>query len=111
VIYRGQELKAMSGEERKVFRREVHAIFQDPFSVFNPFYMVDHLFRMPLKCFGIAKIREEADGLIAEALGRVGRRPEQVLGLYPHQLSGGQRQRIVVARSLLKALMLSSRYG
>lgn len=101
VIYRGREFGSMSGQERKVFRREVQAIFQDPFSVFNPFYTIDHLLRMPLKSFGIAKTREEADGVIAEALGRVGLRPEQVLGHYPHQLSGGQRQRIVVARSLM----------
>lgn len=100
-IYRGRDSEMMSGEERKTFRREVQAIFQDPFSVFNPFYTIDHLLRMPLKSFGIVKTRKEADDVIAEALGRVGLRPEQVLGHYPHQLSGGQRQRIVVARSLM----------
>jgi len=35
------------------------------------------------------------------ALRRVGLKPEQVIGRYPHQLSGGQRQRIVVARALM----------
>ena len=36
-----------------------------------------------------------------DALERVGLRPEETLGRYPHQLSGGQRQRIAVARALL----------
>jgi D-methionine transport system ATP-binding protein len=100
MAYRGQTPEEMSRDQRRDFRREVQAIFQDPFSVFNPFYKVDHLLHMPLKTFGIARGRGEADALIAEALSRVGLRPEQVLGRYPHQLSGGQRQRIAVARAL-----------
>lgn len=99
--YRGRTLKQMDADERRAFRREVQAIFQDPYSVFNPFYRVDHLLHMPLRTFGIARTRAAADAMIADALARVGLRPEQVLGRYPHQLSGGQRQRIAVARSLM----------
>jgi ABC-type oligopeptide transport system ATPase subunit len=101
LAYRGKTLPEMGRDERQRFRREVQAIFQDPFSVFNPFYKVDHLLHMPLRNFGIARDRDKAAELIADALGRVGLRPEQVLGRYPHQLSGGQRQRISVARSLM----------
>ncbi len=32
---------------------------------------------------------------------RLGLRPEETLGRYPHQLSGGQRQRVMVARALI----------
>lgn len=101
LAYRGKTHDEMNRQEKKEFRRDVQAIFQDPFSVFNPFYRVDHLLRMPLKTFGIAKSNEEMNSLIAEALSRVGLRPDQVLGRHPHQLSGGQRQRIAVARSLM----------
>lgn len=101
MAYRGKAPEEMGRDERSAFRREVQAIFQDPFSVFNPFYKVDHLLHMPLRTFGIARGKGEADDLIAEALSRVGLRPEQVLGRFPHQLSGGQRQRIAVARSLM----------
>jgi peptide/nickel transport system ATP-binding protein len=38
---------------------------------------------------------------MADAVSRVGLRPEETLGRYPHQLSGGQRQRITVARAIL----------
>ena len=37
------------------FRREVQAIFQDPFEVYNPFYKVDHLLTTPIAKFGLAK--------------------------------------------------------
>jgi peptide/nickel transport system ATP-binding protein len=99
--YAGKSITAMSKSERVSFRREVQAIFQDPFSIFNPFYPVDHLLEMPLRIFKIARNRAEERDMIDAALQRVGLRPEQVLGRHPHQLSGGQRQRIVVARSLM----------
>jgi peptide/nickel transport system ATP-binding protein len=83
------------------YRREVQAVFQDPFAVFNPFYTVDHLLTVPIKRFGLAKGKAQARSKMDEALNAVGLRPEDVLGRFPHQLSGGQRQRINVARALL----------
>ena len=101
VVYQGQDLWAMSNAERKTYRRDVQAIFQDPFAVYNPFYTIDRLLRTPIRTFKLAKSRDEALLLIDDALTKVGLRSSEVLGRYPHQLSGGQRQRIVVARSLL----------
>jgi peptide/nickel transport system ATP-binding protein len=91
----------MSSAERRQFRREVQPIFQDPFDAFNPFYRVDHVLERPLKRFGLASSRREARRMVEEALERVGLRPAETLGRFPHQLSGGQRQRIGVARALL----------
>ena len=101
VRYKGTELDAMTGEERTTFRREVQAIFQDPFDVFNPFYKVDRVLLKPLRNFRIATSRADAYGRIEQALSTVGLRPRETLGRYPHQLSGGQRQRIMIARALL----------
>ncbi len=101
VTYRGQDLAAMSGEERRRFRREVQAIFQDPYEVYNPFYRVDHVLTVPVARFGLAASRAEARALIEDALRAVGLRPDETLGRFPHQLSGGQRQRVMVARALL----------
>jgi len=83
------------------YRREVQAVFQDPFAVFNPFYTVDHLLSVPIRRFKLASSRSEARSKMEESLSAVGLRPEDVLGRFPHQLSGGQRQRINVARALL----------
>jgi oligopeptide/dipeptide ABC transporter ATP-binding protein len=101
VLYKGQNLEKLDKRGRYTFRKEVQAIFQDPFAVYNPFYKVDHLFDEAVKNFGLAKNKADARKMINEALTSVGLRPDETLGRFPHQLSGGQRQRLVVARALL----------
>ena len=101
ILYKGKRLGAMSGQEQTNFRKEVQAVFQDPFAVYNPFYRVDHIFEVGIKNFKLAKSNAEARQKIEDALVSVGLRPEETLGRFPHQLSGGQRQRLVVARALL----------
>ena len=101
IFYKGQDINKLQGEDRMTFRREVQAVFQDPFAVFNPFYTVDHLLSVPIKQFKLAKSKQDARNKMEEALAAVGLRPEDILGRFPHQLSGGQRQRINVARALL----------
>jgi peptide/nickel transport system ATP-binding protein len=101
VVYDGTALQRMTGAERARFRREVQAIFQDPFDAFNPFYRVDHPLLAPLRTFGLAAGRDEAYARIERTLRSVGLDPTQTLGRYPHQLSGGQRQRVMIARALL----------
>ncbi|MBK9715754.1 MAG: ABC transporter ATP-binding protein [Kouleothrix sp.] len=101
ILYKGQDISRLRGPERMSFRREVQAVFQDPFAVFNPFYPVDHLLSVPIERFKLAKSKAEARDRMEEALNAVGLRPEDVLGRFPHQLSGGQRQRINVARALV----------
>jgi peptide/nickel transport system ATP-binding protein len=101
VFYKGRNMKSLTGPERWQFRQDVQAIFQDPFAAYNPFYTVDHVLTVPIRKFGLASNREEAREKMGDALRRVGLRPEEILGRYPHQLSGGQRQRIIVARAML----------
>jgi peptide/nickel transport system ATP-binding protein len=101
ILYRDRDISTLRGEDRLTFRREVQAVFQDPFAVFNPFYTVDHLLTVPIKRFKLAKSRSEARDKMVEALTAVGLHPQDILGRFPHQLSGGQRQRINVARALL----------
>ena len=101
ILYKGQDIHTLRGEDRMKFRREVQAVFQDPFAVFNPFYTVDHLLSVPIARFRLANSKSEAKDIMVDALTAVGLRPGDVLGRYPHQLSGGQRQRINVARALM----------
>lgn len=101
ILYRGQDLWRQDNQQRRTFRREVQAVFQDPFEVYNPFYKVDHALTAPIGKFFPKATAAETQRMMEDALQAVGLRPEETLGRYPHQLSGGQRQRIMVARALL----------
>ncbi len=101
VLYKGKNLYKLPANEHLKFRREVQAVFQDPFAVFNPFYTIDHLLTVPIDKFKLTKSKKQARTMMEDALSAVGLRPDEILGRFPHQLSGGQRQRISVARALL----------
>lgn len=101
ILYKGKDIRTLRGAERMLFRKEVQAVFQDPFAVFNPFYTVDHLLEVPIKRFKLASSRREMRQKMDEALTAVGLQPDEIFGRFPHQLSGGQRQRINIARALV----------
>jgi peptide/nickel transport system ATP-binding protein len=101
IQYQGSDLRKLTRSERLAFRRDVQAVFQDPYGVYNPFYRVDHVLTTPVRRFHLAASRAQARELIGETLRVVGLQPEEILGRFPHQLSGGQRQRVMVARALL----------
>jgi peptide/nickel transport system ATP-binding protein len=98
ILYKGRDVTALSKRERLDYWREVQAIFQDPYEVYNPFYRVRHTFDQVLRRFRLADSSREAEERIEGALRAVGLGRE-VLEKYPHQLSGGQRQRIMIARA------------
>jgi peptide/nickel transport system ATP-binding protein len=101
VLYRGTPIQSLSGDERRRYRREVQAIFQDPYGSFNPFYKVDRTLAQPLVQFGLATERRAIYRRMEEACDAVGLNAPEILGRFPHELSGGQRQRLMVARALL----------
>jgi peptide/nickel transport system ATP-binding protein len=101
IVYRGMDVARLSKNQLVDYRRQVQAIFQDPYEVYNPFYRVRHVFDLVIARFQLARTRREADEMIDRALRVVGLNGAEVLAKYPHQLSGGQRQRIMVARAFL----------
>jgi peptide/nickel transport system ATP-binding protein len=101
ILFRGEEIYRTRGAARRRFRREVQAIFQNPFEVFNPFYRIDHAFATVVRQLGLARTGPETSQMVRDALSRVQLDPESVLNRYPHQLSGGQLQRISIARMVL----------
>ena len=101
ILYKGQDIANLNRQQGLAYRREVQAIFQDPYAVYNPFYRVKHVFDLVIKNFKLAPNRSAARELIEDALKMVGMRGEEVLEKYPHQLSGGQRQRMMAARAYL----------
>lgn len=101
IIFDGQDMSNASGSQMKAYRRNVQAVFQDPFGVYNPYYRVQHVFDVVIQNFNMCSNKTEARDMIEEALNVVGLYGEDVLRKYPHQLSGGQRQRIMMARAYM----------
>jgi oligopeptide/dipeptide ABC transporter ATP-binding protein len=101
IRYRGTDIAHLSRPQFREYRRQVQAVFQDPYEVYNPFYRVKHIFDLVVENLGLTGSRREVNSQIEEALRTVGLRGEEVLEKYPHQLSGGQRQRIMVARAYM----------
>jgi peptide/nickel transport system ATP-binding protein len=101
VLYRGRPVTQLRGRASTVFRQEVQAITQDPYSAFNPFYRVGRVFDTVIRNFPIASGPDDARAKVVEALEFVGLSPDRILAAYPHQLSGGERQRVMVARAFL----------
>ncbi|TLN02021.1 ABC transporter ATP-binding protein [bacterium] len=101
LLYRERDVGVLLKENRREYIREVQAVFQDPYEIYNPFYKVEHILYMVINKLKLASSREEADSMIIDAMRAIGLRPEDLLGRYPHQLSGGERQRLMLARILL----------
>lgn len=101
ILFKGQDLSTMTRDQLMNYRRNVQAVFQDPFGVYNPYYRVEHVFDTVVHHFKLADNKSAARELIEEALNVVGLYGEDVLRKYPHQLSGGQRQRIMMSRAYL----------
>ncbi len=101
IIFDGEDITDMSDAQLKAYRRNVQAVFQDPFGVYNPFYRIDHVFDLVNKHFSLSDNQSEYRDMVEAGLNVVGLYGEDVLRKYPHQLSGGQRQRIMMARAYM----------
>ena len=101
IIFDGEDITDMTDSQLKVYRRNVQAVFQDPFGVYNPFYRIDHVFDLVNTHFNLSDNQSEYRDMVEAGLNVVGLYGEDVLRKYPHQLSGGQRQRIMMARAYM----------
>jgi oligopeptide transport system ATP-binding protein len=96
---KGVDITNLSRRRMRPLRRELHMVFQDPYSSLNPRMTCGDIAGEPLRLHGIARGRE-ADRRVEAVFDSVGLRSE-LRFRYPHELSGGQRQRVGLARSLI----------
>jgi peptide/nickel transport system ATP-binding protein/oligopeptide transport system ATP-binding protein len=98
IEWRGQRIDALDRAAMRPFRRELQAVFQDPYSSLNPRLRAADIVAEPLRNYerlGAAAARAR----VAWLFDKVGLRPDQMIK-YPHEFSGGQRQRLGIARAL-----------
>jgi oligopeptide/dipeptide ABC transporter ATP-binding protein len=96
----GTDVTHLSRRALRPHRTHVSMVFQDPAGSLDPRMLVGDVVSEPLRLQGGRRSRDAQREKVAEALGRVGLRPE-VARRYPHELSGGQRQRVSIARALM----------
>jgi oligopeptide/dipeptide ABC transporter ATP-binding protein len=98
ITWRGQRIESLSPAQMRPFRRELQAVFQDPYSSLNPRMRAADIVSEPIRNFesaGENEIRER----VAALFERVGLRADQMVK-FPYEFSGGQRQRLGIARAL-----------
>ncbi|MEV4806711.1 oligopeptide/dipeptide ABC transporter ATP-binding protein [Nonomuraea sp. NPDC049421] len=95
----GRDITHLSRRAMRPLRRDVHMVFQDPFSSLNPRFTIEQIVAEPLLRHKVGD-RREVTAKVAAMLEKVGLRQE-MRRRHPHELSGGQRQRVGLARALV----------
>jgi microcin C transport system ATP-binding protein len=92
-------------ESRRVLRRRMQVVFQDPFGSLSPRMNVGRIVGEGLELHRPELSRADRDALVLQMLDEVGLGPaaglDHVADRYPHEFSGGQRQRIAIARAVV----------
>jgi len=98
IVFEGDTISTMKGEELRRLRKKMQIVFQDPYSSLDPRSRVRDIIGEPLRAFNTN--RDAAEDMIIRAASAVNL-PTDSLRRFPHEFSGGQRQRIAVARAMV----------
>jgi peptide/nickel transport system ATP-binding protein len=101
ILFQGQDLVTMPGDEMRTVRGEkISMIFQDPMTSLHPYYKVGDQIAEAVRTHQKVSKREAHEQAV-EMLRRVGiPRPDDRADQYPHEFSGGMRQRAMIAMAL-----------
>jgi ABC-type oligopeptide transport system ATPase subunit len=97
VLYDGADVWSGTEAERRLFRRSVQVVLQNPRSSLDPRMRVGTSLLEPLRSL---KIEGDHLARVYEVLDQVGL-SKNALERFPHEFSGGQLQRIAIARALM----------
>jgi oligopeptide/dipeptide ABC transporter ATP-binding protein len=100
VLFDGNDITKLKGEQLRKIRRDMQIVFQNPMSSLDPRQRLKDIVLEPLRAFKEFRNEAEIKSLLSAALKSVGL-PEDNIMRFPHEFSGGQRQRIAIARALI----------
>ena len=95
----GSKLDEVDPKMRRILRRRVQMVFQNPFASLNPRKTIGAALAEPL-VIHLPLSSAQRTERVQQMLQRVGLRPEHA-ARYPHMFSGGQRQRVAIARAMM----------
>ncbi|MCX5813682.1 MAG: ATP-binding cassette domain-containing protein [Proteobacteria bacterium] len=98
IVFQGNILNEINGQDLRKLRREMQIIFQDPYSSLNPRMKIYETLAEPVLFHNIVQ-KEHVMEKVEEILEIVGLSTDY-LYKYPHEMSGGQRQRVAIGRAL-----------
>jgi len=98
IMFKGQDVAALSGADQKDWVRGVQMVFQDPMTSLNPRKTIFQLISEAPIFHGILS-RRDANARVEELLKSAGLDPA-FMERMPHEMSGGQRQRVAIAQVL-----------
>lgn len=90
IVFDGEDISDVKGNQLKRLRRDMQMIFQDPFSSLNPRMSVAQIISEPLRIYHIAQNKKELDEHVKELMRTVGL-AARFKNAYPHELDGGRR--------------------
>ncbi|MCC6611977.1 MAG: ABC transporter ATP-binding protein [Anaerolineae bacterium] len=99
IIFDGADLRTLSRDDMRAYRRRMQIVFQDPYASLDPRMSIGETVEEPLRVHGIGD-QTEREARVDEVLSLVGITGDQRTRK-PHAFSGGQRQRIGIARALI----------
>ena len=94
----GRDYTHIKGREKRIFRRNIQMVFQDPLSSFSPRMKIGTYLSEPRRNYDRIS-RKQALSEAETLLEQVGL-PADFIHRYPHELSGGQLQRVAIARAI-----------
>lgn len=99
VLFGGQDVLKLKGQQLRDFRRHAQIVYQDPYTSLNPRNTIGKIIGEPLLVQKIAD-KKEVQEKVLHMLEVVGLSSDYY-GRYPFECSGGQRQRVGIARALI----------
>jgi oligopeptide transport system ATP-binding protein len=99
ILVDGHDVAPLSGARLVEYRRQVQAVFQDPYSALNPSHIVSEIVGELITRHRGIRPGQARNKLVADLLHRVGL-GDYLMERLPEELSGGQRQRVAIARAL-----------